>query len=163
MPVSSAKKKRSLLFRWQTKLYPEMLRFPDDDHSQQMLRQAFMGGLPRVVFYLRMFVPALALGITFPLVNQVVRKRLHLEMPFDTLTTMLFLFPLYWVLYAFPTRGRIRRCMRQYLQEMHIPICLGCGYDLRGQTEARCPECGREFDAELLTSNHERSRAAERN
>jgi hypothetical protein len=24
--------------------------------------------------------------------------------------------------------------------------CLGCGYDLRGLTENRCPECGRPFD-----------------
>ena len=26
--------------------------------------------------------------------------------------------------------------------------CKGCGYDLRGQVVPRCPECGREFDAE---------------
>ena len=25
-------------------------------------------------------------------------------------------------------------------------LCLGCGYDLRGQVEHRCPECGRAFD-----------------
>ena len=28
------------------------------------------------------------------------------------------------------------------------PHCLKCGYDLRGQTVPRCPECGAEFDAE---------------
>ena len=25
-------------------------------------------------------------------------------------------------------------------------FCPHCEYNLRGQTEARCPECGREFD-----------------
>jgi hypothetical protein len=25
-------------------------------------------------------------------------------------------------------------------------LCLGCGYDLRGLPENRCPECGRAFD-----------------
>ncbi len=28
---------------------------------------------------------------------------------------------------------------------MSEEICLGCGYDLRGLPEARCPECGRLF------------------
>lgn len=29
-------------------------------------------------------------------------------------------------------------------------ICRRCGYDLRGLTEARCPECGHRFDSRLL-------------
>ena len=28
--------------------------------------------------------------------------------------------------------------------------CLNCGYDLRGQVEPRCPECGTEFDPESI-------------
>jgi hypothetical protein len=26
-------------------------------------------------------------------------------------------------------------------------LCLGCGYSLKGLTDPRCPECGREFDS----------------
>lgn len=34
-----------------------------------------------------------------------------------------------------------------YLYRRSRPgICKGCGYDLRGQTEPRCPECGTPFD-----------------
>ena len=44
------------------------------------------------------------------------------------------------------------RFVRQYLQEQGIPVCLKCGYDLRGQTEARCPECASAFDEKLLES-----------
>jgi hypothetical protein len=31
--------------------------------------------------------------------------------------------------------------------------CVHCGYDLRGQTDPRCPECGRSFDPTLLLSH----------
>lgn len=30
------------------------------------------------------------------------------------------------------------------------PKCSKCGYDLRGQRKTRCPECGTEFDEDLL-------------
>ncbi len=47
-------------------------------------------------------------------------------------------------------RNRCQRFLRHQLVASGIPICLKCGYDLRGQTEARCPECGTPFDAELI-------------
>jgi hypothetical protein len=46
-------------------------------------------------------------------------------------------------------RRRARQC-RILLCEAGIPVCLHCGYDLRGQTEARCPECGRAFERPKL-------------
>jgi hypothetical protein len=48
------------------------------------------------------------------------------------------------------TRHLVCRSLRLQLQEMGIPVCLHCGYDLRGQTDPRCPECGRPFDPALL-------------
>jgi hypothetical protein len=42
------------------------------------------------------------------------------------------------------------RFLRQYLQDQGVPICLKCGYDLKGQIESRCSECGQEFDPKLL-------------
>lgn len=61
-------------------------------------------------------------------------------------------------------RSRVRRCVREDLVMRGIPICIPCGYDLRGQSEPRCPECGTPFDAALLlhgeahTFNKSRSR-----
>ena len=45
---------------------------------------------------------------------------------------------------------RMRRELRVELQKRGVPICIPCGYDLRGQSEARCPECGKPFDPALL-------------
>lgn len=36
--------------------------------------------------------------------------------------------------------------VRQYLNDHEMPICMNCGYDLRGLTHARCPECGVESE-----------------
>ncbi len=47
-------------------------------------------------------------------------------------------------------RNPIRRHLRRQLQERGIPICLSCGYDLRGQLTPRCPECGTAFDEALI-------------
>ena len=38
--------------------------------------------------------------------------------------------------------------LRQHLNEHGIPICMNCGYDLRGQVNRVCPECGTERGTE---------------
>ncbi len=43
-----------------------------------------------------------------------------------------------------------RHAVRSFLCGLGLPTCLHCGYDVRGQTEPRCPECGRAFDPGLL-------------
>jgi len=44
----------------------------------------------------------------------------------------------------------IRRSLRRTLVNRGVPICIPCGYDLRGQDKAACPECGAPFDPKLL-------------
>lgn len=47
-------------------------------------------------------------------------------------------------------RFRCRKFIRQQLVARGIPICIKCGYDVRGQIEPRCSECGTPFDAKLI-------------
>ena len=47
-------------------------------------------------------------------------------------------------------RRKIQRSLRRQLIDIGKPVCLICGYDLRGQTVPRCPECGTGFDEKLL-------------
>ena len=49
-------------------------------------------------------------------------------------------------------RHQCRRFLRQELVARGIPICVKCGYDLQGQAEPRCSECGTPFDAKLITA-----------
>lgn len=37
---------------------------------------------------------------------------------------------------------KIRIALRSKLNEFGIPICMRCGYQLKGTPEPRCPECG---------------------
>ena len=39
-------------------------------------------------------------------------------------------------------RRKVRFSLRQQLNEQGIRVCMGCGYDLRGQESRPCPECG---------------------
>jgi hypothetical protein len=46
-------------------------------------------------------------------------------------------------------RERMRRSLRQQLVEQGHAICIQCGYDLRGQPEHRCPECGSDAQVQV--------------
>ncbi len=60
---------------------------------------------------------------------------------------------------AWLLRHRAVAMLRAHLIGLGVPLCRHCGYDLRGQTEPRCPECGRPFDPALLNQQaHEEGR-----
>ena len=52
-------------------------------------------------------------------------------------------------------RAGWQRSLRRQLVERGVPICLACGYDLRGQLEPRCPECGTPCAPSLLKAVQE--------
>ena len=47
---------------------------------------------------------------------------------------------------AYPTLAFIRGPLRRY-RRRRKGLCVGCGYNLTGLTEPRCPECATEFQA----------------
>ena len=55
----------------------------------------------------------------------------------------------YW-LFNHGLRRPFQRALRQAILDRGEPICMQCGYDLRGQTQPPCPECGTAFDADIL-------------
>jgi hypothetical protein len=50
-------------------------------------------------------------------------------------------------------RKLLQRFLREKLNSLGVPTCHQCGYDIRGLTEPRCPECSCPFDAKQITAN----------
>ena len=55
---------------------------------------------------------------------------------------------------AYPFLAFIRGPLRRW-RRRQAGLCLKCGYNLRGLTESRCPECSTEFDPSTMPSTHE--------
>ena len=58
-----------------------------------------------------------------------------------------------YFLHRFFAYPRLRMLIRAELNARGVPVCMPCGYDLRGQLEPRCPECG----APTLSPGQEKS------
>lgn len=65
---------------------------------------------------------------------------------------MFLMIPIFCGFPLFCWHGRrwMRKYLRTYLNEHGIPICMNCGYDLRGQVSPSCPECGTEFEKKSI-------------
>lgn len=74
------------------------------------------------------------------------------EWLFSGLSPLLLMCPvlILSIVVAWLFRSRIRWALRRELAQAGVPICIECGYDLRGLSRPRCPECGEPFDATLL-------------
>jgi hypothetical protein len=48
-------------------------------------------------------------------------------------------------------RARMRKELHKRLLQRGIRTCVKCGYNLRGQVEPRCPECGTPYDPAAST------------
>ena len=60
------------------------------------------------------------------------------------LSGLMLMIGTYWLF-----RRRIQRSLRESLISAGVPVCMRCGYCLRGLSELaepRCPECGEPFD-----------------
>ncbi len=51
-----------------------------------------------------------------------------------------------WAVEKWIWRHRFRRFLRERLNTLGIAVCIQCGYDLRGQEQTRCPECGTQVE-----------------
>ncbi len=130
---------RAGLKRYFAAAFPEFRLFPTDRQ-----RHEARDGLTKLRFS-RWYVslPVVVVGTILPALIVVRQFRLPSWAIVLILTCW---FPVLMVGQFWLWRGHIRSHVRQKLLEAGVPVCLSCGYDLRGQVEPRCPECGQAFD-----------------
>lgn len=115
------------------RLYPELARIEDDDtrYTVHARAKAQRLGWFEWVCAIVMFalIPFMVRGDLFPFWLPAVG------------TLLVILLSRLWY------RDRVRRQIRAAMCRAGIPICVHCGYDTRGLTENRCPECGKTFES----------------
>ena len=90
-----------------------------------------------------LMIPVLFFGMRF---GVLLRFKLGISSPyFDPLFMLVYLLAvgtLFSVVSMWPLRRMVLHELRMHLIARQIPVCIACGYDLRGGAAARCPECG---------------------
>lgn len=138
-------------FNLQLWLYPELARFPDDQSRKAALAE-FQKHVWKI-FHWR-FIVLIVLVIpstllTIPLVTRILNW-FHFQDPLAKTMCgggMLGIVGgvLAGILVNWAYRKPLRAFLREKLNQIGVPTCLACGYDIRALIERRCPECGRPF------------------
>ncbi len=132
--------------------YPELAFFADERTGRAVLKSCRqrLYRTPRCWIYgLAWLLSGAILGIVFPRL-QVPLIGTHLPLWSGSGVAGIILSTAFLIGFQYLWRRPIQRMLRQELAARGVPICIRCGYDLRGQTEPRCPECGAGFDSSLL-------------
>jgi hypothetical protein len=118
-------------------------RFPELDHLSPAQRSALMAAVPRwtyrVIVWRGVFCGVIVFGAVFGSTRDVLSSDVAVIAGLVAMVATVV--ALYWL-----QMKRVRRLMRAEIAAMlkgeRPPFCFGCGYDLRGSGEGRCPECG---------------------
>ncbi len=137
--------------------YPEIALFDTNEERKVAMRRAHPMKLrgsgrsgwvnPGRVWVSSLIVFLTMTALLFGVDDQLVALHPVVARIGKVLVFMLGIATAMWVL-----RPLVRRSLREQLVAKGVPICVACGYDLRGQIEPRCPECGSAFDVKFL--NH---------
>lgn len=140
-------RRRSML-SFDEKLFPELLLFEPGKERRRMKRLMIRNSrtVTACIFFVVIFIAG---------VRGILRNTLaQLGLPNWALTlagSICAGAAVYVAIWA--SRRRIRRYLREQLVIKGVSVCLNCGYQLRGQVEPRCPECGTGFDMRLPPQN----------
>lgn len=145
--------------RWARRRFPELDSFPSEEERKRAWKRATRSIMRRWQYWVALLVGTpliVVVGVLcLPIVVPIIRAKIPGVMDFlpSIIGGVVGGFCGSGVIIFF--RWQIARSLREQLVELGVPVCIACGYDLRGQTEPRCPECGRPFDAALLKSHRE--------
>ena len=130
--------------RWFLKDLPETQLFADDEQREKAIRDLENSGPAwHAILHIIILISALLLFKKF------VWYRLPIPPEIES-----WLFPIFpaFVIIAYSVywqRQRAAVFFRNILLQDGVPVCMKCGYCLRGLSSDRCPECGKELDARV--------------
>ncbi|MGE0481819.1 MAG: hypothetical protein AB7Q17_15245 [Phycisphaerae bacterium] len=155
MPRSDGQSSRywqSLISAW-----PELGLLPDDESRQQMIRLLRQRFFARHGWFYLFWVAFVALMIVGIIVTEdyasAILARIGAPAWLDAVIVIVLTFVLFYAGLTLLWQHPMRRFLRAELQRRGIACCLGCGYDCRSLSTPRCPECGKPFDAALLSTS----------
>ena len=134
-------------------LYPELDLFETPEGGDTALQKAMKARRLHPKYWL---ASALPVAMAYPAVKMLMAmlSRYNVSRMPRLMFMLLFIVVFSWAIgYAINRtfRDPVRRALRNELAKKGVAICVECGYDLRGQREPRCPECGTPFDERLGT------------
>lgn len=130
------------LFYWTVAQFPEVC---DLDPSRKRRLLAFV---PRT-FYLQLVLRSFGFALPVDAVAWLFWRGV-VPLPFDGILFALLLAPLALFRYAIYLRALrvdVQSAIFDGSRGQRLPVCLHCGYDLRGTATDACPECGRNVHA----------------
>ena len=94
----------------------------------------------------RILAKSLGFGVGLGIVGMILIHTLWLRDRFPEWITLLlastaFTFLVY-CLYLIRVRGGVLLYLEEYRKANRLPMCLNCGYNLKGVASETCPECG---------------------
>lgn len=125
---------------WRIRSFPELEHLTDDERDALLREHSGQ----RTVTTISLVARSIALGILLG-VLMMPFLRLFLDVrgvmwitPIGTLLCMAMVYQFHLI----RIRGQLIMYLEQASKRDRLPMCLKCGYNLRGITSERCPECG---------------------
>lgn len=136
-------------WRRASQLYPELLMFETDEQRRMASRQVQWSLCchPRTLLWggaLLLATLTLSGIIGWSTVGVVPSWALSIACVAAGVILGLGFLVISW----FAMRDTARLYYRRELQKLGLPVCVNCGYDLRGGPHGVCPECGSQISAQ---------------
>ncbi len=150
-------KDRLRVFNLSRILYPELDLFETHEERDTNLVTAMKARRRNPKFWIASALPAV---VAYPAVKMLMAmlSQYNANNVQRLIVLLLCIVAFSWAIHYVINRtfrDPVRRALRKQLAEKDVAICVACGYDLRGQHEPRCPECGTPFDERLMARRSE--------